>query len=111
MAAMAKYARIQHANGYETAYAHMSRYGPGIKKGRSVRQGDIIGYVGSTGASTGPHLHYEVLINGKHVNAMALKLPTGRTLEGDLLESFQKTRVHIDNLRKRHGANITIAAL
>ena len=106
-----KYARIQHANGYETAYAHMSRYGPGIKKGRLVRQGDIIGYVGSTGASTGPHLHYEVLINGKHVNAMALKLPTGRTLEGDLLESFQKTRVRIDNLRKRHGANITIAAL
>ncbi len=106
-----KYARIQHANGYETAYAHMSRYGPGIKKGRRVRQGDIIGYVGSTGASTGPHLHYEVLINGKHVNAMALKLPTGRTLEGDLFENFKKTRARIDSLRTQHGAKIKVAAL
>lgn len=101
-----KYARIQHANGYETAYAHMSRYGPGIKKGKRVRQGDIIGYVGSTGASTGPHLHYEVLINGKHVNAMRLKLPTGRTLEGDLLKAFDRNRRLIDAHRQELGADI-----
>ena len=94
-----KYVRIQHANGYETAYAHMSRYGPGVRKGRRVRQGDIIGYVGSTGASTGPHLHYEVLINGRHVNAMTLRLPTGRTLEGDLLAEFDASRQTIDAQR------------
>ncbi len=95
-----KYVRIQHANGYETAYAHMSRYGPRVRKGRRVRQGDIIGYVGSTGASTGPHLHYEVLVNGRHVNAMTLRLPTGRTLEGDLFEAFEETRDAIDIQRK-----------
>ncbi|MEL7130581.1 MAG: M23 family metallopeptidase, partial [Pseudomonadota bacterium] len=67
--------------------------------GKRVRQGDVIGYVGSTGASTGPHLHYEVLINGRHVDAMRLRLPTGRTLEGDLLESFEATRDGIDALR------------
>lgn len=106
-----KYARIQHANGYETAYAHMSRYGPGVRKGNRIRQGDIIGYVGSTGASTGPHLHYEVLINGKHVNAMRLKLPTGRTLEGDLLSEFNQERNTIDALRRSLGADIEIAAL
>lgn len=106
-----KYARIQHANGYETAYAHMSRYGPGIKAGVRVRQGAIIGYVGSTGASTGPHLHYEVLINGKHVNAIALKLPTGRTLEGDLFDSFAKTRRAIDARRRNLGADIEVASL
>lgn len=101
-----KYARIQHANGYETAYAHMSRYGPGIRKGRRVRQGDIIGYVGSTGASTGPHLHYEVLINGRHVNAMSLRLPTGRELEGALLEDFQETRQTIDAQREALSENL-----
>jgi murein DD-endopeptidase MepM/ murein hydrolase activator NlpD len=95
-----KYVRIQHANGYETAYAHMSRYGPGVRKGRRVRQGDIIGYVGSTGASTGPHLHYEVLVNGRHVNAMSLRLPTGRALEGDLLSEFEKKLKAIDLQRR-----------
>lgn len=103
------YARIRHANGYKTAYAHMSRYGPGVKKGRRVRQGDIIGYVGSTGASTGPHLHYEVLINGKHVNAMRLKLPTGRTLEGEFLTAFERTRQELDMLRAAKAAETQIA--
>lgn len=105
------YVRIQHANGYETAYAHMSGYGPGIRSGVRVRQGQVIGYVGSTGASTGPHLHYEVLIKGKHVNAMSLKLPTGRTLEGDLLNGFLETRNEIDRLRHALGADIKIAHL
>lgn len=105
------YVRIQHANGYETAYAHMSRYGRGIRSGRRVRQGDIIGYVGSTGASTGPHLHYEVLLNGRHVNAMTLRLPTGRTLEGDLLEAFMARRAEIDAMRLANEAPVEVAAL
>ena len=104
------YVRVQHANGYETAYAHMHRYGPGIKSGKRVRQGDIVGYVGSTGASTGPHLHYEVLINGKHVNAQKLKLPTGRTLEGDPLKDFTSRRDQIDKLRRRLGAQLDLAS-
>ena len=95
------YVRIQHKNGYETAYAHLSRFGPGIRSGKRVRQGDIIGYVGSTGASTGPHLHYEVLVNGKHVNAMGLKLPTGRKLVDtpEILAEFEVARAGIDALR------------
>lgn len=101
-----KYVRIRHANGYKTAYAHMSRYGPGVKKGKRVRQGDIIGYVGSTGASTGPHLHYEVMINGKHVNAMRLKLPTGRKLKGDSYVEFATRRGEIDAMREALGAQI-----
>ena len=93
------YVRVRHANGYQTAYAHMSRYGPGIRSGARVQQGDIVGYVGSTGASTGPHLHYEVIHNGNHMNAMDLQLPTGRVLEGEQLEEFEKIRVEIDLLR------------
>ena len=96
------YVRIRHANGYKTAYAHLSRYGASAKKGRRVRQGDVIGYVGSTGASTGPHLHYEVIVNGRHVNAMSLDLPTGRKLadsEGMLAE-FELNRDRIDDIRQ-----------
>lgn len=107
-----KYVRIRHANGYKTAYAHLSRYGRGVKKGRRVRQGDIIGYVGSTGASTGPHLHYEVIVNGKHVNAMRLNLPTGRKLanaEGMLAE-FRGKKTEIDAIRARLGAELETAA-
>lgn len=77
------YIRIRHTQGYKTAYAHLSRYARGVKSGRRVKQGQIIGYVGSTGASTGPHLHYEVYKNGKAVDAMRLKLPTGRKLAMD----------------------------
>ena len=103
------YVRIRHANGYKTAYAHMSRYGPGVRKGRRVRQGDVIGYVGSTGASTGPHLHYEVYINGKPVNAMTLDLPTGRKLSGDMLDEFDARRSEIDRIRRDLGAEIDVA--
>lgn len=98
------YVRIRHANGYQTAYAHLNGYGPGIRSGVRVQQGDIIGYVGSTGASTGPHLHYEVLENGNHINAMSLDLPTGRQLEGPLLEEFNEARAEIDRIR---GVNET----
>ncbi|MEO0983797.1 MAG: M23 family metallopeptidase [Pseudomonadota bacterium] len=104
------YIRIRHANGYKTAYAHLSRYARGLRSGKRVRQGDVIGYVGSTGASTGPHLHYEVIKNGEHVNAMRLKLPTGRTLEGDVLERFDDARRAIDRHRLDLGAEIEIAA-
>ncbi len=96
------YVRIKHANGYKTAYAHLSRYGRGIRSGKRVRQGDIIGYVGSTGASTGPHLHYEVYKNGNPLNAMRLKLPTGRKLENtpEVQAAFDARRDQIDALRE-----------
>lgn len=93
------YAKIQHANGYVTAYAHMSRFAKGLHKGSTVRQGQVIGYVGTTGRSTGPHLHYEVYINAKPVNAMTLKLPTGRTLSGEQLEAFKAERARIEAMR------------
>ncbi|UTW55654.1 peptidoglycan DD-metalloendopeptidase family protein [Kordiimonas sp. SCSIO 12610] len=84
------YIRIRHGNSYKTAYAHLKSYARGIKKGAKVKQGQIIGYIGTTGRSTGPHLHYEVLLAGKQVNPQSLKLPTARTLEGRDLEDFQK---------------------
>ncbi|MEX0298010.1 MAG: peptidoglycan DD-metalloendopeptidase family protein [Kordiimonas sp.] len=85
-----KYIRIRHNGTYKTAYAHLSRYGKGIKKGRRVKQGQIIGYSGATGRVSGPHLHYEVHVNGKPVNPLTLKLPTGRTLKGQELLTYQK---------------------
>ena len=75
--------KIKHNSTYETIYAHMKSFAKGIKEGRKVRQGQIIGYVGSTGLSTGPHLHYEVIVNGKKVNSQKLKLPSGKTLKGE----------------------------
>ena len=93
------YIRIRHANGYKTAYAHLNGYAKGIKSGKRVKQGDVIGYVGTTGRSTGPHLHYEVLVNGKQVNAMRLDLPTGRKLTGDMLEQFKAEKARIDAIR------------
>jgi murein DD-endopeptidase MepM/ murein hydrolase activator NlpD len=94
--------KIKHTRGYETAYAHLSRYAKGLKPGMKVRQGDVIGYVGSTGASTGPHLHYEVYVDGKPVNAMSLKLPTGRKLseEPAMLAEFQQFKQGVDALRR-----------
>ncbi len=93
------YIRIRHANGYQTAYAHMKGFARGMRPGAVVKQGQVIGYVGTTGRSTGPHLHYEVYINNKPVNAMSLKLPTGRKLEGEPLEAFLAERDRIDALR------------
>ena len=91
-----KYIRIRHSNGYKTAYAHLNGYAKGIKSGTRVRQGQIIGYVGSTGNSTGPHLHYEVLVNGKQVNPMSIKVPTGRKLSGTVLAKFRAERSKVD---------------
>tara|TARA_R110002095_G_scaffold93944_2_gene81814 strand:- start:2936 stop:4393 length:1458 start_codon:yes stop_codon:yes gene_type:complete len=83
------YVRIRHNNEYKTAYAHMKKFGKGIRKGSRVKQGQIIGYVGSTGRSTGPHLHYEVHRNSKQINPLSVKLPAGRKLGGKMLAAFQ----------------------
>jgi murein DD-endopeptidase MepM/ murein hydrolase activator NlpD len=88
--------KIKHNSTYETIYAHMKAFAKGIKEGRKVRQGQIIGYVGSTGMSTGPHLHYEVVVNGKKVNSQKLKLPSGKTLKGIAREKFELERIKID---------------
>ena len=96
-----KYIRIRHANGYETAYGHMSAFARGMEQGKKVRQGQVIGYVGSTGLSTGAHLHYEILINGRFVDPMKIRLPRGRVLEGTLLAGFDQERSRLDAMMTR----------
>ncbi len=103
------YVRIKHANGYKTAYAHMLRFGKGIRSGVKVRQGQVIGYVGSTGRSTGPHLHYEILVNNRHVNPMRIHVPRGRQLKGKEMADFQKERTHIDSLMRRIPVKTRVA--
>ena len=88
--------KIKHNSTYQTVYAHMKSFARGIKEGRRVKQGQIIGYVGSTGMSTGPHLHYEVIVNGKKVNSQKLKLPSGKILKGKASEEFELARIIID---------------
>ena len=91
--------KIKHNRVYQTVYAHMSKFGRGIKKGTRVKQGQIIGYVGSTGLSTGPHLHYEVIENGKKINSQKLKLPSGKILKGDQRKVFEVNKIKIDVLK------------
>src|SRR6187402_3506176 len=91
-----KFVKIKHNNGYETAYGHMSAFAKGLEPGKRVRQGQVIGFVGSTGASTGAHVHYEILVNGRFVDPMRVKLPRGRSLEGPLMASFEKERDRLD---------------
>tara|TARA_B100000989_G_scaffold297505_1_gene283454 strand:- start:1420 stop:2718 length:1299 start_codon:yes stop_codon:yes gene_type:complete len=91
--------KIKHNTTYQTVYAHMSKFGRGIKKGARVKQGQIIGYVGSTGLSTGPHLHYEVIENGKKINSQKLKLPSGKILRGDERKKFEVNKIKIDVLK------------
>ena len=91
--------KIKHNSTYETVYAHMSKFGRGIKKGKRVKQGQIIGYVGSTGLSTGPHLHYEVIENGKKINSQKLKLPSGKILKGSERKKFEVSKIKIDVLK------------
>ena len=88
--------KIKHNSTYETIYAHMQAFAKGIKKGRKVKQGQIIGYVGSTGMSTGPHLHYEVIINGKKVNSQRLNLPSGKVLKNNERQLFEIHRIKTD---------------
>ena len=88
--------KIKHNSTYETIYAHMKSFAKGIKVGKKVRQGQIIGYVGSTGMSTGPHLHYEVLVNGKKVNSQRLRLPSGKILKNNERKLFEIHRIKTD---------------
>ena len=90
---------IKHNSTYQTIYAHMSKFAKGIRAGVRVKQGQTIGYVGSTGKSTGPHLHYEVLINGKKVNSQTLKLPSGKILKGDDRKLFETKKIKLDVLK------------
>ena len=98
--------KIKHNSTYQTVYAHMSKFGRGIKKGVKVRQGQIIGYVGSTGLSTGPHLHYEVIENGKKINSQKLRLPSGKTLKGEQRNRFEVNKIKIDVLKSELIAKI-----
>jgi hypothetical protein len=102
--------KLRHANGYETAYSHMNGFARGIKAGVRVRQGQLIGYIGSTGLSTGPHLHYEVLVNGRFVNPMRIKVPRGRELDGAAMAEFQRERERIDGLLGRETTAAQLAA-
>jgi len=91
--------KIRHNSTYQTIYAHMSKFARGIKSGVRVKQGQIIGYVGSTGKSTGPHLHYEVIVNGKKVNSQKLKLPSGKILKGTERKLFETAKIKLDVLK------------
>lgn len=95
------YVRIRHANGYQTAYGHNSRFAPGLVPGAKVRQGQTIAYVGCTGLCQGPHVHFEVLVNNRFVDPMSIQVPRERKLTGKLLMEFQKERARIDDLMHR----------
>jgi murein DD-endopeptidase MepM/ murein hydrolase activator NlpD len=99
-----KYVKLKHNNGYETAYGHMSAFAKGLEVGKRVRQGQVIGFVGSTGQSTGAHVHYEILVNGRFVDPMRIKLPRGRSLDGPLMASFEKERDRLDAMMNNRGS-------
>ena len=94
---------IRHANGYSTRYGHQTAFAKGIKPGVHVHQGQVIGYVGSTGLSTGPHVHFEIRINGKAVNPLRVRLPHGKALDGPELEAFERERKRIDTVLLDNG--------
>jgi murein DD-endopeptidase MepM/ murein hydrolase activator NlpD len=104
------YIRIRHANGYKTAYGHMHRFAAGVSEGVKVRQGQIIGYVGTTGMSSGPHVHFEVLVNSSYVDPMSIQVPRERQLAGRQLADFQKERARIDDLMRRNPVSARVAA-
>jgi murein DD-endopeptidase MepM/ murein hydrolase activator NlpD len=104
-----KYVRIRHANGYQTAYGHMTAFARGLVVGSHVRQGQVIGFVGSTGLSTGAHVHYEILVNNRFVDAMRIKLPRGRVLDGLPLALFEKDRDQVDTMIARAPAHVAQA--
>lgn len=106
-----KKVEIEHVNGFETGYGHMSRFADGIKPGIRVRQGQIIGYVGSTGNSTGPHLHFEIKVNGRVVDPLAVKLPRDKSLPSKYEQPFKQTIAQIRDLMQRDAAPITIASV
>ncbi len=98
--------RIKHANGYQTTYSHMRSFAPGIKEGSKVRQGQVIGYLGSTGLSSGPHLHFEVLVSNRYVDPLRLQVPRERRLAGKDLGEFEKERSRINDLMRRAPVKI-----
>lgn len=101
---------LRHANGYKTSYSHQSRIAKSVKPGARVRQGQVIGAIGTTGLSTGPHLHYEVIVNGNKVNPMSIRLPKGRVLKGKTLAAFERERNRIDALlNKKNESNTRLA--
>ncbi|MCK7612538.1 M23 family metallopeptidase [Roseibium sediminicola] len=102
---------LRHTNGYTTTYNHMTGFAKGIQEGSRVTQGQIIGYVGSTGLSTGPHLHYEVLVNGRYMDPMRIKLPKGRTLDGEMRTAFETERYRVETLLDRARKPSRIAAV
>jgi murein DD-endopeptidase MepM/ murein hydrolase activator NlpD len=102
---------VQHPNGYVTTYSHMSAFARNIAVGSRVRQGQIIGYIGSSGLSTGPHLHYEVIVNDNYVDPMRIKVPRSRELDGRMLAEFRRERERIDELRKRSPARQRVGEL
>jgi murein DD-endopeptidase MepM/ murein hydrolase activator NlpD len=103
------YVRIRHPNGYSTAYGHMARYADGVKPGVSVKQGQVIGYVGNSGLSTGPHCHFEVLVNNDFVNPMTIAVPRGLQLQGRELAEFQRERNRIDGLMQMDPVTARVA--
>jgi murein DD-endopeptidase MepM/ murein hydrolase activator NlpD len=104
-----KYVKLKHNNGYETAYGHMSAFAKGLEPGKRVRQGQVIGFVGSTGASTGAHVHYEILVNGRFVDPMRVKLPRGRSLDGPLMAGFEKERDRLDAMMSNRAAGARVS--
>tara|TARA_R110002126_G_C10490289_1_gene503638 strand:+ start:874 stop:2814 length:1941 start_codon:yes stop_codon:yes gene_type:complete len=94
---------IRHPNGYVSSYSHQSKFAKGVVAGARIRQGQVIGYVGSTGLSTGPHLHYELIVNGTKVDPMRVRLPDGKSLSGETLAAFQNERARIDDLIRPNG--------
>ena len=102
------YVRIKHNSQYATAYGHMSRFANGLRQGSKVRQGDVIGYVGSTGMATGPHLHYEVLVDGTQINPMSVKL-AGRKLDGKELQRFEALKAEIKQMRRNLTDQVLVA--
>jgi murein DD-endopeptidase MepM/ murein hydrolase activator NlpD len=101
-----KFILLRHHNGYETAYGHMTAYATGVHEGEHVRQGQVIGFVGSTGLSTGSHLHFEIRINGRFVDPMRIKLPRGRELQGPVLTAFEQERERLDAIMARKPARV-----
>src|SRR5436190_4201749 len=101
-----KYVRVKHSNGYETAYGHMSAFARGIEPGKKVRQGQVIGFVGSTGLSTGAHVHYEIVVNGRFVDPMRIRLPRGRVLEGPILAGFERERDRVEGMMQQRKAGV-----
>jgi len=104
-----KYVKIKHNNGYETAYGHMSAFAKGMEAGKRVRQGQVIGFIGSTGQSTGPHVHYEILVNGRFVDPMRVKLPRGRSLDGPVMAGFEKERDRLDTMMANRNGTARVS--